>query len=432
MEKLMQFVWQHRLWNKPNLTTVDGCRLQIIDPGKLNSDSGPDFFNAKVAIDGHIWAGDVEIHVKASDWHRHGHDGDPAYDSVVLHVVDRDDTIIRRSNGESIPQMRMPCEPQFYYSYSDLVGRSDIDLPCARIIAETPPLRLTAWTDALAYERVYQKSDRIENLLERFRGDWQSAAYVTLARALGFGINGEPFERLALSLPLMFVGKHADNPLAVEALLFGQSGLLDDAKATGDYPARLRREYDFLAHKFGLRKPQAMIWKMSRMRPANFPHRRIAVLAAMLANGFRLFDKILAVESLDDAVQLFNPELSPFWSSHYTFAGAPGPRQTALSRSSVTVLTINTVVPLQMAYAQTHGSDEMAERAMALLQSLPAENNHIVDLFRRAGIKITDAYTSQAVIQLRKAYCDQHKCLFCRFGHSLLSSKAIRSSSGLL
>ena len=432
MEKLMQFVWQHRLWTEQSLTTVDGRRLRIIDPGKINTDSGPDFFNAKVAIDGHIWAGDIEIHVKASDWHRHGHDGDPAYDSVILHVVDRDDTIIRRSNGEYIPQMRMPCEPRFYYSYSELVGRSDIDLPCARIIAGTSPLHLTAWLDALAYERVYQKADRIEELLKRFCGDWQSAAYVTLARALGFGINGDPFERLALSLPLMFIGKHADNSLAVEALLFGQSGLLDDEKATGDYPARLRREYEFLAHKFGLRKPQGMLWKMSRMRPANFPHRRIAILGAMLANGFRLFDKILAAESLDDAVKLFNPELSPFWSSHYTFAGVPGNRQSALSRSSVTGLTINTVVPLQMAYAQTHGSDEMAEKAIALLQSLPAESNHIVELFRRAGISSPDAYTSQAVIQLRKEYCDRHKCLFCRFGHSLLSSKAIRSPSGLL
>lgn len=425
----MQYVWQHRLWVQHNMATVDGRRLVIIDPGRLNTDSGPDFFNAKVSIDGHLWAGDVEIHVKASDWHRHGHDGDPAYESVILHVVDRDDTIIHRANGEPIPQLRMPCEPLFHNYYRDLVGRSDIDLPCAHKLSEIPALHLDSWLANLAYERIYDKTGRIESILQRFKGDWESTAYVTIARALGFGINGEPFERLALSLPLMFIGKHSDSVTAIEALLFGQSGLLDDGHdAFGEYRERLKREYAFLAHKFGLRRPEGLLWKMSRMRPGNFPHRRIATLAAMLAGGFRMLSRILEVESVDDATRLFSPKLSAFWANHCNFGPGSARSANAFSRSSIIGLTINAVVPLQMAYGMSRDDTALTDRAIALLESLPAEKNSIVELFVRAGIKVADAFTSQAVIQLRRNYCEQHKCLYCRIGHRLLAAKACRAT----
>ena len=422
----MQYIWHHRLWLQQDMTTVDGRRVQVIDQGKLNTDSGPDFFNAKISIDGHVWAGDVEIHVRASDWHRHGHDGDPAYDSVILHVVDRDDTIIRRSNGEPIAQLRMPCEPQFHKSYNDLVGRSDIDLPCAHRLGEVPSLHLSGWLDSLAYERLYDKTDRINGLLERFKGDWESTAYVTMARALGFGINGDPFERLALSLPLMFIGKHSDSLFSIEALLFGQSGLLDDARSFDDYASGLRREYAFLSHKFGLKKPQSLMWKMSRMRPGNFPHRRIAVLAAMLSGGFRMLSRILEVEDLEQASELFSPKLDGYWSSHYNFGAPTSMHLGAFSRTSVVGLAINAVAPLQMAYGMTHGDDTMCERAVNLLQSLPSEKNTVVELFMRAGIRSRNAFSSQALIQLRRQYCEAHKCLYCRIGHRLLASQALR------
>ncbi len=426
MERLMQYVGQHRLWIQHGLTTVDGRKLQIIDPGRLNTDSGPDFFNAKISIDGRIWAGDVEIHVKASDWHRHGHDGNPAYDSVILHVVDRDDTIIHRSNGEAIPQMRMPCEPQFQNHYRDLVGRSDLDLPCAHRIKDMPSLHLGSWLDSLAYERIYDKTDRINSILGRLNGDWESAAYVTVARALGFGVNGDPFERLALSLPLIFIGKHSDSLTSIEALLFGQSGLLDDSRAFDTYADHLRKEYAFLAHKFGLKKPESLLWKFSRMRPGNFPHRRIATLAAMLAGGFRMLQRLLEVESLEGAEALFSPQLSSYWSSHYTFGAPVSMHLGAFSRSSITGLAINAIAPLQMAYGMAHDNNALVDRATSLLQSLPAERNSIVELFTRAGIKPRDAFTSQALIQLRRSYCEQHKCLYCRIGHRMLAEKANR------
>lgn len=427
MERLMQYVWKHRLWAPSSMHTVDGRHVRVIDPGLENTNSGPDFFNAKIMIDDRLWAGDVEIHVRASDWHRHNHDGDPAYDSVILHVVDRDDDVILRSNGEAIPQMRMPCTPDFHRHYSALVDRADIDLPCASTIPDNSSIYIVDWLSTLAYERLYDKSERISSLLSRLGGDWESVCYVTVARALGFGINGDPFERLALSLPLNFIGKHSDSLFSIEALLFGQSGLLDDAVSRGDsYAVALAREYAFMAHKFGLSKPQSLGWKMSRMRPANFPHRRIATLAAMLHGGFRMMSRFLDIKNIDDAETILSPSLTGYWEHRYSF-GAESPQvATRLSRSSIAGIVINAVVPLMYAYADSHARTELADHAVELLQTLPPERNSIIDLFARAGIKATDAFTSQALIQLRKAYCQNRKCLYCRIGHRLLSSRSRR------
>ena len=428
MEKLMQYVWQQRLWPVAEMRTVDGKSIEVLDPGLLNRDAGPDFFNAKVVIGGETWVGNVEIHYRASDWHRHKHDSDKAYDSVILHVVDKDDAVIRRPDGQVIPQMRMPCDPGLNSRYSELVGRADIDLPCRKEIKSLPAIYITDWISNLAYERIYSKVDRIEDIRARLSGDWEQTCYVTVARGLGFGINGEPFERLALSVPLIFIGKHSDNLTAVEALLFGQSGLLD-ARATGldPYAEHLAKEYAFLATKFGLKKPENPGWKMARTRPANFPHRRIATLAAMLHGGFRLMSRILDIKDIDSACELFTPELSPYWERRYSF----GPESTrlsgSLSRSSALVMVINVVVPLMMAYGMNHGNTELTDRAIDMLHSIKAERNTIVELFERCGLSVKDAFTSQGLIQLRRNYCEMHKCLYCRIGHRKLSYHARRN-----
>lgn len=405
--------------------TVDGKRVQVLDPGRLNTDADPDFFNAKIIIDGCPWVGNVEIHVRASDWHRHGHDNDPAYDSVILHVVDADDAPIRRSNGEIIPQLRMPCAPDLRKLYDDLVGRSDIDLPCAHTIADLPSVYITDWLSALSFERLYDKTDRISDTLKRLNNDWEATCYVTLARALGFGINSEPFERLALSTPLMFIGKHADSIFTVEALLFGQSGLLEKV-LSDSYAASLDREYRFMAHKFGLRQPQSLGWKMARMRPSNFPHRRIALLAAILCEGVRMMSRILKISSTDDAARLLCPALSGYWSSHFSF-GPESPHATqSISRATINILIINAVVPLMLAYGQHHSDQSLTDRAISLLESLPPEHNSIIRQFDFAGITARDAMASQALIQLRRKYCELHKCLYCRIGHRMLAAGARR------
>lgn len=422
----MQYVWQHRLLEQTGLVTVDGRKVTVIDPGRLNTDAGPDFFNAKVKIGDNLWVGDVEVHVRASDWKRHHHDEDPAYNSVVLHVVDRDDTQVCRHNGEVIPQMRLCCSPDFHARYHELVDRADIDLPCANELPGLSAVHLSDWLTSLAYERVYSKADHIGELLAGYSGDWEQVCYVILARALGFGTNSEPMERLAMSLPLHFLRKHSDSQLAIEALLFGQGGFLDKAPKCDPYVDQLVREHRFFAHKFSLKPLQPLGWKLARMRPHNFPHRRIALLATLVSGDSRLVNRIVRSRSIDELRGIFGVTLTGYWTSHFTFGPGSERSYESLSRSSVDILIINVAVPLMVAYGNRHGDEELVTRAFELLQELPAESNSIVSLFERAGISCKDAFSSQAVIHLRRNYCETRKCLYCRVGHRLLAARATR------
>lgn len=424
MEKLMQYVWQHRLWMPQAMITVDGRKVQVIDPGNLNTDAGPDFFNAKVKIDGEMWVGNIEIHVRASDWFRHNHDKDKAYDNVILHVVEKDDLPVRRSNGEVIPQLLMPCSAQFSEQYARLVGSAASELPCAQEIASLPSIYITDMISTLGYERLYSKVERIESLLNRYSGDWNEVCYVLLARSLGFGVNSDAFERLAMSTPLKVLAKHSDSLTAIEAILFGQSGLLDNVPTDDGYVATLKTEYEFYVHKFGLEQPTSLGWKMARMRPQNFPHRRIAILAAMIENGFNYSSKMMTAKEVDEVRRLFDVSLSGYWTDHSSFnaQGIGGAR--GLSESSVSILIINAVVPMIYAYGKLQGDEGACSRAVDMLQSLKAERNSIVELFTRAGIECKDAFTSQALIELRRQYCETRKCLYCRIGHRMLARHA--------
>lgn len=422
----MQYVWQYRLFPASGLKTVDGRRVCILNPGLLNTASGPDFFNASVEIDGQQWVGNIEIHVRASDWFRHGHHTDPAYDSVILHVVDFDDAPVYRSGGQLIPQMRLPCSPQFGVHYERLTDLAPRDLPCADIIRNLPAIHLTDWVTSLAYERLNDKADRIDGHLSALAGDWEETAYITVARALGFGINAEPFERLARSLPLRFLRKHADSMLSVEALIFGQAGLLPARESAEPYIQSLKTEYGFLAMKFGLKAPDSLGWKFSGVRPGNFPSRRLALLAEIIHSRKSIMSAILEIESLDDARSLFAIDLSGYWRNHFTLGGHYSEPMVATSKGSVNVLVINVVAPLMYAYGMSRDDTSLVDRAIYLLEELPPEKNSLVDVFTRSGMKVRDAFTSQALIQLRRAYCQQRKCLFCKVGHRHLSACAFR------
>jgi hypothetical protein len=424
MEKLMQYVWQHRLWNPAGMTTVDGRAVRVIDPGLLNTGSGPDFFNAKLTIDGQQWVGNVEIHYRASDWHRHGHDKDPAYDSVILHVVDRDDAPVSRSDGQIIPQMRMPCSGDFAAACERMLAQSGISLPCASMIATMPRLYLTDWITTLGMERLYGKSERLAALAERYRGDWEEVAYVTLARAMGFGTNNDAFERLAQATPLKLLRRHADSRLPVEALLMGQAGLLPDAAGADAYVGQLIREYRFLAHKYGLRPLSPGCWKLGHIRPWNFPYRRIATLAEIVTREPRLMSALSAITGEGGAASFFSFDLSGYWADHFR-PGAPSPGAgKAISQGSARLLMINVVVPLAHAWAMARGDDQATAVAVERLQAMKPERNSIVEMFERAGVECRDAFTSQALIELRRCYCETRKCLYCRLGHRMLSASA--------
>ncbi|MCI6748799.1 MAG: DUF2851 family protein [Bacteroidales bacterium] len=424
MEKLMQYVWKHRLWRSEDMVTNTGKKVRVVDPGLLNTDAGPDFFNAKIEIDGHMWVGNVEMHYRATDWKRHHHDSDKAYDSVILHVVAKDDAPVRRTNGELIPQLVLEVSPQFNADYASLVGAT-IEVPCATKIKQVPHLTIVEWVEGLAFERLHGKVERIHQLLDSFNGSWEDVCYVTLARNFGFGINNDAFERLARRTPLRLLGKHSDSVLQIEALLFGQAGMLDAQKPGMDsYYNQLCTEYAFLSNKFQLTPMEKESWKLFRIRPQNFPYRRIAMLAQFIEGGFRMMNRILEAEGEKEMRALFEVELSGYWTKHYTF-GKSNERATAtLSRSSIDIILINTVAPLLYAYGELTGNYEMTDKAIKLLEDLRAESNSIVSHFVAYGIDCPDALTSQALVQLKREYCDARKCIYCKIGHHLLSKAA--------
>lgn len=428
MEELMQYVWRFRLWPPSVMATVDGQRIDVIDPGELNRGSGPDFFNAKISIGGQMWIGNVEIHVRASDWMRHGHDSDRAYDNVVLHVVEVDDCPVYRSDGQLIPQMVMRCAADFSQRYAQMVDNPGLELACAAELPGMPQIHISDWICALGYERLQAKADRALAMVHDGDGGWMQAIYVTLARALGFGNNAEPMELLARTTPLKALLRHSDEVTAVEAMLFGQAGLLAGHEASEDgYVQRLCSDYAFYSAKYGLHPSAGVCWKMARMRPQNFPHRRIAALARFVAGGFRFGSRVLAVSNEEEARELFGMRLDGYWARHFSLSDSGvGSTPRAFSQSSATVLIINVVAPLLYAFGQETGDTRRQEAAADLLQHLKPESNSIIDIFARAGLVADSASASQALIQLRREYCVPRKCLFCRIGHRLLSHKAMR------
>lgn len=423
MEKLMQYVWEHRLGLRQDMQTVDGRRVRIIDQGLLNHDAGPDFFNATVEIDGQIWVGNIEIHVRASDWFRHHHDTDPAYDSIILHVVQIDDMPIHRRSGAVIPQMIMHCTAEAARRCNLLVSSADSALPCRLTINELHPIYHSDWITALGAERLLTKSERILSIVKESAGFWDSAAYITLARGLGFGLNSEPFELLAKSLSLRFLEKHRHELVTVEALVFGQAGLIPmPCDKEDEYITRLREEYAFMARKYSL-KPIPPIWKMARTRPQNFPHRRLAILAFILHQGCHLMRQIVDAKTYDEMKKIFDLQMYGFWATHFTFDPCVGARPQALSKASVDTLIINFCIPLRQAYATYRGETDNIEDNIEILRQIPPENNSIIRLFSSTKIPCKDAFTSQALIQLRREYCEKRKCIYCRFGSKMLSAE---------
>lgn len=419
----MHYVWQNRLLPSSGLSTADGRSLRVINPGQYNNDAGPDFFNAAIEIDGQKWAGNVEIHVKASDWVRHHHHDDPAYDTVILHVVGVDDMVIRRSDGSPIPQFVMACNAGLNARFHSLTDFAVDALPCAAAIAGMPRLYVTDWLTSLAYERLYAKVDRIYDILKAYNGSWNETAYIVFARALGFGTNAEPFERLARATPLRMMRKHTDSIVVMEAILFGQAGMLPRPGVSSDpYVGMLATEYQFFAAKFGLRRPENLGWKLSQMRPQNFPFRRIAYMANLLAGFPHFISSMLSVKSMDEMVEMLQFPLQGYWAHHLTLGGNKVENITTMSRASINILIINAIIPLAYAYATEMGEHGRAESVAAMLQEIPAEHNRITAMFANAGIKISDAFTSQAVIELRREYCEKRKCLYCRIGHRHLAA----------
>lgn len=426
MEKLYQYLWKHSMLGR-DLFLTDGSEIKILSPGILNENSGPDFFNAKIRVGDTIWIGNVEIHVKSSDWYNHKHDKDEVYDSVLLHVVAIDDGRVKRRDGSLIPQVCVTFPVEFYSLYSSL-SESIRDVRCCHHLDDISKLVKESWLESLAVERMQEKSGRILDIYKLTKGDWEQTCFITFARALGFGLNSEPFEMVARSLPLKYLSRHSDNIFQLEALLFGQAGMLDMSNHIFDeYYQSLCREYYFLAKKYQLRPIRPDMWKYSRTRPGNFPHRRLAMLAQYLYGGFSLMAEILGANGNEDqSRELFVMSLEGYWENHIQFGSDESKVPVALSEGSVDLLLINLVAPLIYAHSASVGDYEKGERAFNLWMDLRAERNTYIRQWDSYGVKSKDAMHSQALLQLRKKYCDSGKCLDCRFGHYLLRKSITR------
>ena len=415
MEQLLHYVWKHKIFSLKELKTTTGQQVEVIDTGLANTDAGPGFFNAKLKLDGVLWIGNIEIHERSSDWFKHGHHADAGYNSVILHIASEIDMEISRSNGERIPQIQLICPEAVRTNYKELL-ETDSYPPCYRIIPSLPPFTAHSWMTALQMERFEQKATLLNERLKRCQGNWEDAFFITLARNFGFGLNGDAFETWAHQLPFRAVDKHRNDLFQIEAIFFGQAGILEDSDGDGYY-LRLKKEYTYLQHKFGLIPMDASLWRFLRLRPANFPHIRIAQLACLYHRAYGLLSRIMETETLQGVRDILKGGTSEYWLTHYTFGGSSPSRPKTLSNTSLDLLIINTVVTFLYAYGLHKGNRVLCARAGSFLEELKAENNYITRMWEQCGMKASNAADSQALIQLKKEYCDKKKCLYCRIGY---------------
>ena len=428
MEQLLHYVWKHKLFPLVELKTTDGKPVEVIDPGLHNHNSGPDFFNAKVKISQTLWVGKVEIHDKSSDWFLHGHDKDQAYDNVVLHVTGKPDVEVMNTAGQYIPQMVLEVPSTIRENYEELL-RTDQYPPCYQIIPDLTTLNIHAWMAALQTERLEQKTEAIIRRVKRMNGSWENAYFLTLARNYGFGINGDTFEEWATHIPFSAIAHHRDKLFQIEAVFMGQAGLLDinaiperyqqEALNEGYY-AKLRNEYLYLAHKFSLCPMDYKRWKFLRLRPQNFPHIRLSQLANLYYERKTGLSQLVECKDLFSLQSLLSTKVTPYWETHYTFGSISDLNEKNLSPFSMNLLMINTCIPMLFAYGRHSAKEALCNRAFDFLEQLKAENNYIIRLWKECGLTVKNAGDSQALIQLKKEYCDKKECLRCRIGYEYL------------
>ena len=416
------------------LTTTDGYAVEVIDPGLHNRHAGPDFFNAKVRINGTLWVGNVEIHEKSNDWYAHGHHHDKAYNNVILHVAEVVDADVKTANGLFIPQMQFEVPTDVKEHYRELLAEDQYP-PCYRIIPRLTRLMVHSWMSALQTERLEQKTVAIRERVRQCNDSWENGYFITLARNFGFGVNGDAFELWSKNIPLTAVAHHRDDLFQIEAIFMGQAGLLEletipdyyqkEALNEG-YFAKLRNEYLYLAHKFSMKPMDFHLWRFLRLRPQNFPHIRISQLANLYYQQKAGLSQLVECDTIEELKTLLSSHVTPYWETHYTFGSTSSKTEKHLGYGSLNLLMINTAIPMLFAYGRHRSKEVLCDRAFDLLEQLKPENNHIIRMWQQVGLPVQTAGDSQALIQLKKEYCDKKDCLRCRIGYEYL--KRIKSS----
>jgi Protein of unknown function (DUF2851) len=416
-ESFLHYLWRNRRFDFSNLKTTKGETLNILDFGEHNTNAGPDFLNATIRLGDVTWAGNIEMHVKASDWLLHGHQYNEAYKNVILHVVYEEDTVI------ASPEM--PCLvlknliPEGIYKKYWALLHNEKWIPCQHQFFTVSGLTKTMWLERLLVERLEKKTEAIAIALERNKNDWEETFYQFVTRNFGVSVNTEPMEWLARSLPHVTLAKHKNNLFQLEALIFGQSGLIEK-EYKDEYPNILKKEHAFLSHKHKLKPINGTAWKFSRMRPASFPTIRLAQLADLVHQSTHLFSKILDIETITDLETLFTVKTSSYWTNHYVFDTPSVSTKKTMGRDTIDLIIINTIVPFLFYYGKIRQEDRYKDRAFQFLEALKGENNAIIEGWQSLGETPKTAFQTQALIQLKKEYCDKKRCLECAVGNAIL------------
>ncbi len=413
-EEFLYYLWENRLTDK-NLQTTEGESVEVVATGYRNTDSGPDFLEAKIQIGDKLWAGHVEIHVKSSDWKRHCHQADKAYKNVILHVVYENDTQV---NNLPTLELKGRFDATLFTNYQRFVGAKTW-IPCASSIAKVPPFTRLSWLDRMAIERLESKSKTTNKILEANQFDWEDTLYKLLMRYFGLKVNNEAFETLAHILPFKILLKHADNLLQVESMLYGCAGFLE-GQYSEEYPQLLQREFAVMRAKFNLLVMPVERWKFMRMRPSNFVTLRLAQMAQLVHKNGCLFSKIKAAKDTAEVKALFDVQASEYWNTHYRFGFPTESKPKHLGETTADVLIINAVAPLLFTYGKLHKDDSFCDTATQFLEETQAEKNVIIRHFAQCGIEAENAMQTQALLHLYNMYCKRKRCLECRMGHVLL------------
>ncbi|KQR71107.1 DUF2851 family protein [Pedobacter sp. Leaf176] len=420
-EDFLHYVWQFRSFDNNELKTADGESLKIIHQGFLNKNAGPDFNNSKIQIGDTVWAGNLEIHIKSSDWLRHNHQSDSSYENVILHVVYENDVKIKRIDGSILPVLELKNRIA-----EDLIEKYETlfltltDFPCKAQIKTVDKLIIDSFVSRTLFERFEQKTYVVSETLKELNGNWDETFYRFMARNFGFKINALPFELVAKAIPQQIYGKHKVNPLQIEALIFGSAGFLNE-KFVEEYPVRLKKEFEFLQKKYNIKPIDVSIWKFMRMRPQNFPTLRLAQFAALIVKANHLFSKVLDISVVAELRELFeNLPVNVYWKTHYHFKKETDGVNIQIGKASVDNILLNTVALFLFTYGKQSGTQFYINRAIKLLESLPPERNAITDRFLQAGVLMYNAFTTQGILHLKKHYCDEKKCLSCGIGLKIL------------
>ena len=408
-EILLHYIWEHCLWAGFEQKTTDGRTVEILSVGEHNHDAGPDYSHARVRIGGREWVGNIEIHVCSSDWQRHKHHLDKAYDTVILHVVRTADRPIYNSRGELVPQceLQYPSDQDYISGLFQAAQQMDSAvgrIGCAEQLLREPGLLTEGWRKTLLRKRFECKKASIERLLEITKGSWEHALYLSLARNFGFHTNSVPFEELAIITPLSYLQKHRNNLFQLTALLMGQAGLITNNEV-------LAKEYDFLRTKFSLTPLDASVWKHARLRPRNSPELRICQFAQLMYQSEALLSKILDTENIKELVRLFE------------LKSDTGIAQ--LGKSSINILLINTVLPYKYAYALKRNLTKQAEEVLAIMEQIAPENNTIIRQWRILGQRVNNAADTQALLHLYQNYCQHHECINCEVGYKIFQDRQL-------